>query len=317
MTVRRRAVFLGSGAFGVPVLEALAAAPEVTLVGVVTAPSRPAGRGHRQTDSPVGVRARVLGLPTLAPERLRAPDAVSAVVALAPELLVLADYGQLVPPTLLDVPRHGALNLHPSLLPRHRGAAPIPAAILFGDLEAGVTLMQMDAGLDSGPIVAQRRMPLNGRETAPQLEAALAVLAAELLATSLRAWIAGELPAIAQPAAGITLTRPLRREDGRLDPHLTGAELERRVRALQPWPGTFAETDAGRLIVWAAQPVSGPAAEPGAIVADGDGLALGVADGTLRLLEVQLGGGRRMSGAELRRGHPDLAGSRIHLAALG
>jgi methionyl-tRNA formyltransferase len=317
VTVRRRAVFLGSGAFAVPVLDALATAPEVTLVGVVTAPSRPAGRGHRATDSPVGGRAAVLGLPKLTPERLRAPESVVAVIALAPDLLVLADYGQLVPPALLELPRHGALNLHPSLLPRHRGAAPIPAAILVGDLETGVTLMQMDAGLDSGPIVAQRRMPLNGRETAPQLEAALAVLAAELLATSLRAWIAGELPAIAQPAEGITLTRPLRREDGRLDPHLTGAELERRVRALQPWPGTFAETDAGRLIVWAAQPVSGPAAEPGAIVADGDGLALGVADGTLRLLEVQLGGGRRMSGAELRRGHPDLAGSRIHLAALG
>jgi methionyl-tRNA formyltransferase len=288
---------------------------------VVTAPPRRAGRGHRQTASPVAVEAGRLGLPTLAPERLRAPDAVAAVVALAPELLVLADYGQLVPPALLDLPRHGALNLHPSLLPRHRGAAPIPGAILAGDLETGVTLMRMDAGLDTGPIVAQRRIPLNGRETAPQLEAALAVIAAALLATSLRGWLAGELPAKAQPAEGATLTRPLRREDGRLDPHLPGAELERRVRALQPWPGTFAETEAGRLIVWAAQPVPGPAAEPaaepGAIVADGDGLALGVADGTLRLLEVQLGGGRRMSGAVLRRGHPDLVGSRIHVAALG
>ena len=317
MTVRRRAVFLGSGAFAVPVIDALAVAPEVTLVGVVTAPPRRAGRGHRQTESLVSVEAGRLGLRTLAPERLRTPESVAAVVALAPELLVLADYGQLVPPTLLDVPRHGALNLHPSLLPRHRGAAPIPAAILAGDIETGVTLMRMDAGLDSGPIVAQRRIPLNGRETAPQLEAALAVIAAELLATSLRGWLAGELPAQAQPAEGATLTRPLRREDGRLDPHLPGAELERRVRALQPWPGTFAETDAGRLIVWAAQPVPGPAAEPGAIVADGDSLALGVADGTLRLLKVQLAGGRRMSGAELRRGHPDLAGSRIHVSALG
>lgn len=317
MTVRRRAVFLGSGAFAVPVLDALAAAPEVTLVGVVTAPPRAAGRGHRQIDSPVGERAAVLGLPALAPERLRAPESVAAVTALAPGLLVLADYGQLVPPSLLDLPRHGALNLHPSLLPRHRGAAPIPAAILAGDLETGVTLMRMDAGLDSGPIVAQRRITLSGRETAPKLEAALAVMAAELLATSLRGWLAGELPAIAQPAGGATLTRPLRREDGRLDPHLPGAELERRVRALQPWPGTYAETGAGRLIVWVAQPVPGQGAEPGLIVADGDGLALGVADGTLRLLEVQLGGGRRMSGADLRRGHPDLVGSRIHVAALG
>jgi len=317
VTVRRRAVFLGSGAFAVPVLDALAVAPEVTLVGVVTAPPRPAGRGHRQTDSPVGGRAAVLGLPTLTPERLRAPEAVAAVTDLAPELLVLADYGQLVPSMLLDLPRYGALNLHPSLLPRHRGAAPIPAAILAGDLETGVTLMRMDAGLDSGPVVAQRGIPLTGRETAPQLEVALAVLAAELLATSLRGWLAGELPAVAQPAEGATLTRPLRREDGRLDPHLPGVELERRVRALQPWPGTFAETGAGRLILWAAQPFPGTAAEPGAIVADGDGLALGVADGTLRLLEVQLGGGRRMSGANLRRGHPDLLGSRIHPATLG
>ena len=153
---------------------------------------------------------------------------------------MLADYGQIVPAALLDPP-FGALNLHPSLLPRHRGASPIPAAIVAGDRETGVTLMRMDAGLDTGPIVAVERLPLAGSETAPELEARLADLAADLLARSLEPWLRGDLPATPQPEEGATLTRPLRREDGRLDPALPAADLERRVRAYLPWPGTFLE----------------------------------------------------------------------------
>jgi methionyl-tRNA formyltransferase len=180
---RVRTAFLGSGAFAVPILRSLSEHPSVDLVGVVTAPPRPAGRRQALAATPVQRAADELGLgPVLIPERLRSPEGV------------LADYGRLVPAELLE-PRHGALNLHPSLLPRHRGATPIPATILAGDPITGVTLMRMDAGLDTGPIVAQTRWALEGDETTPELEAALADEAAALLERSLDPWLAGELPA--------------------------------------------------------------------------------------------------------------------------
>ena len=218
----------------------------------MTAPTRPVGRRQVPTPTPIGSLAAELGLaPVLTPERLRAAEAVEAVLALRPGLAVLADYGQIVPPSLLDLP-HGALNLHPSALPRFRGASPVPATILAGDAATAVTLMRMDAGLDTGPIVAQAPVPLAGDETAPDLEARLAALAADLLAGSLDAWLAGTLVARPQPDEGATLTRPLRREDGRLDPLVPAAALERQVRAYLPWPGTFLETGGERLVVTAA-----------------------------------------------------------------
>jgi methionyl-tRNA formyltransferase len=304
---RPRTIFLGSGGFGLPALRALAASPAVALIGVVTAPPRPGGRGRRLTPTPIDEEAERLGVPTvLRPRRLRAPEAVANVLALEPSLLVLADYGQIVPEALLDVPL-GALNLHPSLLPRHRGASPIPATILAGDARTGVTLMQMDAGLDTGPIVAAREVGLDGTETAPVLEARLAALGAELLAERLPAWVAGGLEARTQPADGATLTRPLRREDGRLDPDRRVAELERQVRAYQPWPGSWLDSPAGRLTVWAARPRpdAGPGS-PGDLVRVDSGLGLAMRDGVLEFLEVQPAGGRRMSGAELVRGRPRL-----------
>jgi methionyl-tRNA formyltransferase len=312
-----RTVFLGSGSFAVETLRRLAVAPEITLIGVVTAPPRPAGRGGRLAPTPVAAAAAELGLePVLTPERLRDPLAVATILALTPGLIVLADYGRLVPAGLLSLPL-GALNLHPSLLPRHRGASPIPATILAGDDETGVTLMRMDAGLDTGPIVAQARMGLSGRETAPELEAILAVEAGSLLARSLGAWIRGELPAVPQPTEGATLTKPLRREDGRLDPSRPAAELERQVRAYQPWPRSFVETVAGRLTVWRASvgdlaetTPGGPAIGPGTL-ADGPPLRLATADGWLALDEVQPAGGRRMAGAEWLIGRPGAAGSAI------
>lgn len=298
-----RTVFLGSGGFGVPALRTLAEHPAVQLVGIVTAPPRPAGRRGTLTTTPVHAAAIASGLdPVLTPERLRAPEAIEAVLELDPQLLVLADYGRLVPPDLLGPP-HGALNLHPSLLPRHRGAAPIPATILAGDAWTGVTLMRMDAGLDTGPIIAQRRWALDGDETTPGLEALLAGEAAGLLADSLGPWLAGALPAVPQPDAGATLTRPLRRDDGRLDPARPAVDLERQVRALLPWPGTYLETDQGRLIVRRAHARSGPGAgtdEVGRL--DDAGLRTG--DGVLALDVVQPAGGRAMSWADYRRGRP-------------
>jgi methionyl-tRNA formyltransferase len=304
---RARTVFLGSGGFGRESLWRLAEHPDIELVGVVTAPPRPAGRGGRLTTTPLHDAARHLEVrPILTPPRLRDPSAVADVLALRPELLVLADYGRIVPNELLELP-HGALNLHPSLLPRHRGASPIPATILAGDRESGVTLIRMDAGLDTGPIVAQVRTPLEGDETTPLLEETLEVAAADLLAANVGPWLRGKLVARPQPDAGTTLTRPLRREDGRLDPTRPATELERQVRAFQPWPGSFVDTPLGRIIVWRAAP-DGPRSFAGTF--DSEGFGTGEGRG-LRLLEVQPAGGTRMSWTEYVRGHPSIVGASI------
>jgi methionyl-tRNA formyltransferase len=303
-----RAVFLGSGDFAVAILDALAAWPGVELVAVVTTPARPAGRAAIPRPTPVALRAEALGLPLLTPDRLRDVAAQAAIAALAPELLVLADYGRIVPSSLLDLPRHGALNLHPSLLPRHRGATPVPAAILAGDAQTGVSLMRMDAGIDTGPVIASVRVPLTGREVASELEARLAAIAAELLIASLPGWLSGALPAVPQPSQGATLTRPLRREDARLDPSRTAEALERQVRAYQPWPGAWLEQPGGRLIVLAAHavPAVPDGSTPGEFVALGADVALVTQDGMLVLDRVQPAGKRAMGGRDYRRGRRDL-----------
>lgn len=314
---RERVVFFGSGSFALPLVAALAVDPTLEIVAVVTAPDRPAGRGGRLRSTPVAARAVELGLPRLQPERLRPPETVAALAALRPRLGILADYGRIVPASILDLPARGFLNVHPSLLPRHRGASPIAAAIIDADAATGVTIIRMDEGVDSGPIVASARLPLTGRESAPELETQLGELGAALLTKTTRAWLAGTLAAKPQDETAATFTRPLRREDGRLDPARPAAELERRVRALQPWPGAFFDTALGRLSIDRASVVAGSADDrPGTLEADGDGLALATVDGRLRLDELRLAGARRMSGAELRRGHPGLAGARAEVGAV-
>lgn len=309
-----RTVFFGSGAFAVPILDELGALAAVELVGVVTTPDRPTGRRAELTAVPVARRARALGLPLLQPARLRAAEAVAEVAALEPALGVLADYGQIVPSAVLGIPAHGILNVHPSALPRHRGATPIPATIAAGDTTAAVTLIRMDEGLDTGPIVAQETWALGGTETAETLESEAAGRSADLLGRTLPGWLAGSIRAVPQATTGVTLTRPLHREDGRLDPSLPAPELERRVRAHVPWPGSFIDTDLGRLIVHEADVIAGqPDDMPGRLAADGDGLALTTADGRLRLRRVQLAGRRPMDAALLRRGAPGLIGQTIGL----
>jgi methionyl-tRNA formyltransferase len=303
-TGRVRTVFLGSGGFGVPALDVLAGHPDIDLRAVVTAPTRPTKRGARVGSTPIEIRAQALGVASvLSPERLRATDAVADVLRLDPELLVLADYGQIVPPSLLEL-RHGALNLHPSLLPRHRGATPIPAAILAGDAETGVSLIRMDAGLDTGPLVAQRRVPLGGDEVAPDLEVELARVAADLLADALVPWLRGDVPATPQPEDGATLTRPLRRADGRLDPARRAEDLERQVRAYQPWPGSFLDTRSGRIVVWRATVGPATGTRPGTLGPTG----MSTVAGDLVLHEVQPAGGRRMTWEAFLRGRPGIVG---------
>lgn len=311
-----RTVFFGSGAFAVPILALLVAHPAVDVVAVVAPPDRPVGRHGRPKPVPVAAEARRLGLPLLQPERVRAPETAAAIEALAPELGVLADFGQIVPGLILAIPSHGILNVHPSLLPRHRGATPVPATILAGDAMAGVSVMQMDAGLDTGPILDSRSWPTLGTETAPELEARAATEGAALLRELLEPHLRGERIAVPQDGSAATLTRPLRRHDGLLDPGRPAAALERQVRAYLPWPGSHVETEAGRLVVLRAEVgTREPGDRTGELVADDDGLALVAADGRLRLVDVQPAGGRPMSGEAFRRGHPAVVGRLVGGAA--
>ena len=309
-----RTVFFGSGEFAVPILDALASMPQVRVQAVVSAPDRPAGRKAISTPTPVTARARELGLAVLQPVRVRRPEAVEELRRLAPDLIVLADYGQLIPRVLLDLPARGFLNLHPSALPRHRGAAPIPATILAGDTESAVTLMVVTEEMDAGPIVAVEPLEVRPEDTAVTLEERAALAAARLLRRALPEWLAGRLVARPQPPEGVTLTRPLRREDGHLraGDTLPQEDVERRVRAYQPWPGVFLDTTIGRLVVWRASLAPAePGDEPEVLLAHGDGIALAGCDGRLVFEEVQLAGKRRVSGAELRRGYPRLVDKRI------
>jgi methionyl-tRNA formyltransferase len=308
---RVRTVFLGSGSFAVPIFEAVLAHPRIELVGVVTAPDRPAGRGKLLRPTPVALKARSTWAPLLQPARLRDEDAIAQVAELRPDLAILADYGQIVPQAVLDLPAHGMLNVHPSLLPRHRGATPIPATIAAADERAGVTVIRMDAGIDTGPIVAEEAWALDGTEATPALEAAAALRGAELLARTVGPWLDGSTEAVPQGEDGATLTRPFRRGDARLSPARPARELERQIRAQMGWPGTYLETDHGRILVRrasVAEAVDGD--EPGTLVRHDRTLALTTADGRLVLDEAQLPGGRPMTGEELLRGHDELVGAR-------
>ena len=307
-----RTVFLGSGRFAVAILDALVSMPGIRVEAVVSAPDRPVGRKAVLTPTPVTARARELGLAVLQPVRVRRPEAVEELRALAPDLMVLADYAQLIPRALLDLPPRGFLNLHPSALPRHRGATPIPATILAGDTESAVTLIVVAEEMDTGPIVATEPLEVRPDDTAVTLEERAASVAGDLLRRALPEWLAGRIVARPQPAEGVTLTRPFRREDGLLDPRRTAVELERQVRAYQPWPGSYIgseEAGGERLIVWRAHAArSEPRDVAGRFVTTSDGgLALATGDGRLVLDEIQRAGGRRMPAGEYLRGHPDLA----------
>jgi methionyl-tRNA formyltransferase len=306
-----RAIFFGSGSFAVPILDALAEMSGVRVEAVLSAPDRPVGRKAIVTPTPVTVRARDIGLPILQPARVRLPESIDALRALAPDLIVLADYGQLIPPVLLDLPSRGFLNLHPSALPRHRGASPIPATILAGDTESAVSLIFVTEEMDAGPIVAVAPLDVRPDDTAVTLEARAADVAAALLRRELPEWLAGRLEARPQAADGMTMTRPLRRENGRLDPARSAVELERQVRAYQPWPGSFIESDktpGGRLIVKKAHVADGDAGDVAGrfVVTSGGVLALATCEGRLMLDKLQRAGGREMEAEEFVRGHPDL-----------
>ncbi len=292
-----RLAFMGSPAFAVPTLRALHAAGH-EVAAVYSQPPRPAGRGRALTPCPVQEAALALGLPVRTPARLRHDAAEhAAFAALDLDAAVVAAYGLILPPAILAAPRRGCLNVHASLLPRWRGAAPIQAAVLAGDAETGVTIMQMDAGLDTGAMLLRGRVLLGPRTTAADLHDALAALGADLTLQTLR-----DPPAPApQPAEGATYAPKLTRDSGRLDWTRTAAQLDRQVRAFTPWPGAWTVLETETLKVLRAEPADG-AGPPGTVL-DG-GLLVACGEGALRLLRVQRPGRAPMAAGALLRGFP-------------
>jgi methionyl-tRNA formyltransferase len=297
-----RIVFCGTAAFAVPSLRAVAGAHDV--VAVLTQPDRAGSRG-RPAPRPVGDAAAELSLPVLRPERIRADESVAAVLALAPDALVVAAYGQIIPAALLDGPAHGGVNVHGSVLPRWRGAAPVAAAILAGDAVTGVSIMRMDAGLDTGPVYVSTQMAIRAGDTTPSLTARLAQIGAAALLDVLAGLEAGTVTAVAQDESQATHAPRLRREDGVVDWATSAAvDVDRRVRALQPWPGVTAPLGGQPVRLLEGEPVDGGAAAvPGRVIAmSGEAADVATASGAYRLARVQPPGGRPMTAAAYLRG---------------
>ena len=295
-----RVAFLGTGALGVPLLARL---PELASeILVISQPDRPAGRGLALRSSPIAAQARSAGLRLETPRRLRSDEALAALSDFAPDGLLLVAYGQLVPANLLALAPRPPLNVHPSLLPRHRGAAPVAATILAGDSAAGVSLMVMVEQLDAGPIVAQWRVELNGREETPMLEARLGEVAAEKVPAELERWAAGELEPQPQDERLATLVRPFTRADGWIRWQRPVAEIDRQVRAFQPWPGAWTTVDGRRLHVRRASIGPGIDGIPVGALLPGEPPRVACGAGALVLEEVQPEGRPAMPASDWRRG---------------
>lgn len=313
-----RVMFMGTPDFVVPVLDALAASPDVDVVGVYTPPDRPRGRGRSPEMPPVKARSLSLGLPVYQPSTLRSARVQEELASLQPDVIVVAAYGRILPSPVLDLPPHGCLNLHPSLLPRYRGPSPVVTALLEGDSTTGVTLMQLDEGMDTGPIIAQREYPISPNDTAETLTRALFQLGADLLMQSVRPWVEGQLAAQPQNEALATVTRKLERSDGEADWQLSAIQLERRQRAYTPWPGLFTHWQGQllKLVDVAALPDSAASDgdPPGAVVplplADSP-VGVVTSDGVLGLKALQLEGRRATTAQEFVRGYPQFVGSRL------
>jgi methionyl-tRNA formyltransferase len=294
-----KVVFMGSPDFALPSLRALAKQYEV--VGVVTQPDRASGRGREVKMSPVKTLAQELDLPLMQPEKLRTPEAMDQLRAWAPDLIVVAAFGQILKKDVLTLPRYGCINVHASLLPRWRGAAPINAAILAGDVKTGVTIMQMDVGLDTGPMLAQKSIRLTRDDTAGSVFRALSTLGADLLIDTLPRWIAGEIQPQQQDDTLATYAPMLKKEAGKLDFTRDVNELERLIRAFNPWPGAYMEFDGAILKVHRAHVEAGTA-EAGQRLIIQNQPAIGARSGILVLDEVQPAGKKSMSGKSFLAG---------------
>jgi methionyl-tRNA formyltransferase len=308
-------VFMGTGEIGAPSLRALVGAGH-ELVAVYTQPDRPAGRDMKLRPSPIKLAAGELGLPVLQPEKIRRPEEVEQLRSFRADLAVVVAYGQILPKTVLETPRHGCWNIHASLLPRHRGAAPIQAAILAGDAKSGVTIMQMDEGLDTGPILVQEPFSLHRHETGGSLHDRLGEQAPGLLMRAVESFQAGTLRPQPQDEALSTYAPKLSREHGRIDWTQSAVEIDRQIRAFTPWPGAFTTVDHGGQAVVLKVHRSALArksrGEPGTVLkADRRGILVAAGEGGILLLQVQAPGGKRLAAHQYLLGRPLPAGSRL------
>ncbi len=291
---------MGSPAFAMPVLKMLAAGYPV--IGVVTQPDRPAGRGQVLTPPPVKGLANSLRIPIIQPARLKEQAAMDQLLAWQPDLIVVAAFGQILRQAVLDLPRMGCINVHASLLPRWRGAAPIQAAILNGDLETGVSIMKMDAGVDTGDVLAQRSLPVQDVDTAESLSEKLAVLGAGLLVETLPSYLNGEIIPQVQDETRATRAPMIKKEDGQLDFDLPAIILERKIRAFTPWPGSFFTWQGSPLKILKAHVAPDSASQPRTAGQIHKFPAVGTSDGWLVLDELQPSGKKAMTGDVFLRG---------------
>jgi len=307
-----RILFMGTPEFAVTPLEQLVL-DQFPVVAVYTRPDRPAGRGRYLVPSPVKKAALSLKLPVVQPASLKKAEVVAQLADFHPDVIVVAAFGQILPQSILDIPRYGCINIHPSLLPRFRGASPVAAAILAGEEFSGVSLMLMDSGLDTGPILAQKSVPISPQDTTGSLTLKLSQIAAQLLPEVLVRWTRGEITPQPQNEAEATYSALITKEEGEIDWHSSVADIWRRVRAFQPWPGCYTRWRGKRLEIIEAVPLPGKGTSTvGQVVAlNKEGAAFGVntGDGLLGVLKVQLEGKRAMPAAEFVRGQRQFIGA--------
>jgi methionyl-tRNA formyltransferase len=311
-----RIVFLGTAELACASLARLAAIDQqFKITAVVTQPDKPKGRDLKLQASPVKILAEQRGLPVLQPIRARDEAFIGRLREYSPDLIVVAAYGQILPPAILEAPRFGCLNVHTSLLPKYRGAAPIQWAIANGDSETGVTIMKMDEGLDTGPILAMRRTPILGTDDSQVLHDRLAELGADLLVQTIPDFVTGKISPVPQPADGATYAAKIKKEDGRIDWALPAQILWHRLRAFTPWPGAFThhgQSDARQMLkIWRVEvlEMSGP---PGEILwVDKSEIVVGCGRNALRILELQREGGRRLAAEQFLAGFPLKAGEKF------
>ena len=301
---------MGTPDFAVPVLSRLVEAGH-DIAAVYSQPDRPSGRGRKLVPTPTKRFAEERGIDVRQPQSLRSDDECKTLAALRPEVIVVAAYGLFLPPDVLAIPQLGCLNIHPSMLPRYRGPSPVVSAILNGDTETGVTIMKLDEGMDSGPILAQEQVSIDEEETALGLTRRLFDLGADLIVDTLPRWSSGDIQATPQDESRATFTSLVKKEDGEIDWTGDSAQIARMVRAYEPWPGTFTHWDGKQLKILGATSMAGDA-PPGQVVGLDDGsIGIGTGDGLLAVNRLQ-NEGRRPSGAQdFVRGYPNFVGAEL------